>query len=169
MREELARLNEKRKGRGEPPLMIGMGVHIGPAISGTIGSEERLEYTVIGDTVNMASRIEASTKAFGADLLLSEPLAERVKDRFLSKNELSSLSPTPSLEELYYYWCSKEALYKLHGLPGVDFRNDIRIHPFDYLCTTNKRGRGSLLIQGSVEDYSIYHACLGELMVVVVC
>ena len=83
MRSAVYKLNEERIARGEVPIKIGMGVHIGRAISGTIGSEERMEYTVIGDTVNMASRIEASTKAFGVDLLLSEPIAERVKERFV--------------------------------------------------------------------------------------
>ncbi len=83
MRQALAVLNEKRIARNEPPLMIGMGLHTGVAISGNIGSEERMEFTVIGDSVNMASRIEAATKAFGTDLLLSEAVAEEVKDRFV--------------------------------------------------------------------------------------
>ena len=76
MRKALAVLNEKRLARGHVPIKIGMGVHRGEAISGTIGSQERMEYTVIGDTVNQASRIEASTKSFGTDLLLSNDLAE---------------------------------------------------------------------------------------------
>jgi adenylate cyclase len=63
--------------------MIGMGLHSGPAISGTIGSSERMEYTVIGDTVNMTSRIESSTKAFGADLLVSETVSQKVGEEFL--------------------------------------------------------------------------------------
>ncbi|RYZ71131.1 MAG: adenylate/guanylate cyclase domain-containing protein, partial [Proteobacteria bacterium] len=71
MRKGLSELNEKRIARGELPIMIGMGLHAGRAISGTIGSDERMEYTVIGNTVNTASRIEASTKAFGTDLLVT--------------------------------------------------------------------------------------------------
>ncbi|NJM09691.1 MAG: adenylate/guanylate cyclase domain-containing protein [Bdellovibrionaceae bacterium] len=58
-------------------------MHRGDAISGTIGSSERMEYTVIGDTVNQASRIEASTKAFGTDFLMSDSLADFVKDEFI--------------------------------------------------------------------------------------
>lgn len=83
MRRALALLNEKRIGRGNVPIKIGMGLHRGEAISGTIGSHERMEYTVIGDTVNQASRIEASTKSFGTDLLLSQDMAAHIADDFL--------------------------------------------------------------------------------------
>lgn len=83
MRKVLAELNEKRIARGQPPINIGMGLHSGRAISGTIGSDERMEYTVIGNTVNTASRIEASTKAFGADLLVSGEVVEKVGEDFL--------------------------------------------------------------------------------------
>ncbi len=83
MRKGLNELNEKRIARGENPIMIGMGLHAGRAISGTIGSDERMEYTVIGNTVNTASRIEASTKAFGADLLVSDDVISRVGNNFI--------------------------------------------------------------------------------------
>lgn len=83
MRKGLETLNEKRIARGEPALMIGMGLHAGTAISGTIGSDERMEYTVIGNTVNTASRIEASTKAFGADLLVTDDVISKVGDGFI--------------------------------------------------------------------------------------
>ncbi len=80
MREALAKLNEVRIARGQTPVKIGMGLNSGPAIAGTIGSSERMEYTVIGDTVNTASRIESSTKAFGTDLLISGETLDRVTD-----------------------------------------------------------------------------------------
>lgn len=83
MRRGLSDLNEKRIARGEPAIMIGMGLHAGSAISGTIGSDERMEYTVIGNTVNTASRIEASTKAFGADLLVTDDVITRVGEDFI--------------------------------------------------------------------------------------
>ncbi|MEK6628724.1 MAG: adenylate/guanylate cyclase domain-containing protein [Bdellovibrionota bacterium] len=78
MRIALEKLNQTRKQRNEPELWIGMALHFGEAISGTIGSEERMEYTVIGNTINTASRIEASTKAFGTDLLVSEEVKEKL-------------------------------------------------------------------------------------------
>lgn len=83
MRKALATLNEKRIKKGEPVIRIGMGLHKGQAISGTIGSTERMEYTVIGDTVNQASRIEAATKSLGMDLLVSQEVAESVRDKFI--------------------------------------------------------------------------------------
>jgi adenylate cyclase len=83
MRKALYELNNSRNDRGQTPLKIGIGLHSGPAISGTIGSMERMEYTVIGDTVNMASRIESSTKAFGSDLLVSEDVCAGLEDRLI--------------------------------------------------------------------------------------
>lgn len=82
MRRGLEGLNERRIARGQPPIMIGMGLHAGPAISGTIGSDERMEYTVIGNTVNTGSRIEASTKAFGTDLLISDDVLGKIGEDF---------------------------------------------------------------------------------------
>lgn len=85
MRRALEKLNETRMARQQPPINIGMGLHAGAAISGTIGSDERMEYTVIGNTVNTASRIEASTKAFGSDLLVSDTVIEKIGENFLTE------------------------------------------------------------------------------------
>lgn len=83
MRMALAELNELRLSRDQQPIYIGMGLHAGEAISGTIGSNERMEYTVIGNTVNTASRVEASTKSFGADLLITEQVLEKLNNTFI--------------------------------------------------------------------------------------
>ncbi len=97
MRRALEGLNETRISRGQPAISIGMGLHAGKAISGTIGSDERMEYTVIGNTVNTASRIEASTKAFGSDLLISDSVAELVGDGF--KTELAGAAEVKGRSE----------------------------------------------------------------------
>lgn len=86
MRSALFTLNASRRDRGLTEIQIGMGLHAGAAISGTIGSEERMEFTVIGDTVNVTSRIESSTKHFEVDLLVSDEVFSR-----LSKPEFEAI------------------------------------------------------------------------------
>ena len=72
MRERLAALNVRLAERGLPPLETGIGLHTGQVVAGNIGSERRMEYTVIGDTVNLASRLESATKELGVKVLVSE-------------------------------------------------------------------------------------------------
>jgi adenylate cyclase len=71
----VARLRAQWAVRGAPALRLGIGIHHGPAIFGNIGSELKMEPTVIGDTVNLASRLESLTKRYGVELLVSEAVA----------------------------------------------------------------------------------------------
>ncbi|MCP5534730.1 MAG: adenylate/guanylate cyclase domain-containing protein [Akkermansiaceae bacterium] len=67
----LSELNTRWQDEGKKPFRIGVGIHHGEAIVGEIGSDQRTDFTVIGDTVNLASRIEGMTKAMGVELLVT--------------------------------------------------------------------------------------------------
>ena len=82
MRQALIKFNKKRGGPKKPIIKIGCGINTGPVVAGQIGSHDRMEYTVIGDTVNLASRVESLNKAFGTDILISENSYQLVKDIF---------------------------------------------------------------------------------------
>lgn len=72
MNAALAKLNVDRQAGGLAVIAHGIGIHTGPVVAGNIGTDERLEYTVIGDTVNVASRIQDACKPLGETLLISE-------------------------------------------------------------------------------------------------
>jgi adenylate cyclase len=72
MMHGLNEFNEIRKSKGLPPVDHGMGLNTDEIVSGNIGSPKRMDYTVIGDGVNLAARIESSCKKYGAKILMSE-------------------------------------------------------------------------------------------------
>ena len=81
-RQAIAALNEKNSQTGRAPLNYGTGVHVGDVMYGNIGSRTRLDFTVIGLAVNMASRLETLTKQLGRTVLLSRAFADFVKNDF---------------------------------------------------------------------------------------
>jgi len=81
-RQAMAALNEKNRAAGGEPLNFGIGVHVGDVMYGNIGSRARLDFTVIGPAVNMASRLEALTKQLGRPVLLSRAFADLVAGDF---------------------------------------------------------------------------------------
>lgn len=80
MQEGVARLNASRRAGGQEEIRLSVGVHYGPVILGDIGSERRMEFAMLGDTVNVASRLESFTRSIGASLVASDSVLRAVAD-----------------------------------------------------------------------------------------
>ena len=82
MRRELVALNAKWKAEGSPAFAIGIGINQGDVLGGNIGSQEKADPTVIGDAVNLASRLEALTRTYAVDILVGTRAADLIRDEF---------------------------------------------------------------------------------------
>lgn len=82
MRHELLQLNRQWKEKGIAPFQFGIGINHGEVLVGNIGSQEKADPTVIGDAVNLASRLEALTRTYSVDILVGERAAELIRDQF---------------------------------------------------------------------------------------
>jgi adenylate cyclase len=90
-RQILARLSDEIRAGRIPDTMVGIGLHSGMALTGNVGSPSRKEYTVIGDVVNLASRIEQLNKRFQSQLLVSEEVWTGVSESFPDGHDLGEV------------------------------------------------------------------------------
>ena len=102
MRGRLQAWNARRDAAGRPPLRNGIGIHTGTVLAGNIGGAERLSYALVGDPVNLASRIQGLTKDFKVDILISDATRSRLDGTVLVE-ELPAVRVKGRVEEVNVY------------------------------------------------------------------
>jgi class 3 adenylate cyclase len=129
MRAALQELNTERKTEGKFTVAIGIGIHTGRVVAGEIGGEERADYTIIGDDVNIAARVESSTKHYKTDIIFSDAVYDIVKDKFIC-------SPVGEMD-------LKGIRRKIEGYKVIAIANEegfkTYCHTFDKLITENSK------------------------------
>ncbi|MBD2194463.1 MULTISPECIES: GAF domain-containing protein [Calothrix] len=152
MRHRLAEFNQRRIVQAQPQIHIGIGISSGEVVSGNIGSHKRMDYTVIGDGVNLSSRLEGVTKEYGCDIVLSEFTYNLCSDRIWTRQldkirvkgkhqavniyELISDRTNPlddaTQEFLFYYQSGRMAYLARNFHRAIDcFENAKHIRPQD--------------------------------------
>lgn len=127
MKTRLGKYNEIRKKNGDPEIRIGIGIHTGYLMLGTVGEEKRMDGTVISDAVNLASRLEGMTKMYGSTLVISNSSYEKLEDpmkysfRILDKVKVKGKSSSVTLLEILDGDPEKDLQLKKKSLD--DFKN----------------------------------------------
>ena len=91
MLAEMNDWNAERSSAGNDPIKLSVGVHYGDVVLGEVGSERRLEFTVLGDVVNVASRLEGLTRILGTRAVISDALVTAVKSEKIADRTLTSI------------------------------------------------------------------------------
>jgi hypothetical protein len=103
----LVEFNQLRAQQGKETIKIGIGIHSDCVISGNIGSSKRMEFTAIGDGVNLGSRLEGASKQYGCDIIISEntykPCSDKIVVRELDRTRVKGKSLPVSIYELVAY------------------------------------------------------------------
>ena len=108
----LEKLNKEIESEGLPKMGIGIGVNTGPCVIGNMGGEKRFDYSAIGDAVNVAARLESSTRKFTHDVLIGETTAKAVHPFMVQP--LDSIEVKGKSEKLSVYTLSEDAIHAAH-------------------------------------------------------
>ena len=135
MSEALNKLNESLDRKGETKLSIGIGINSGECIVGNMGSEKRFDYTVLGDAVNLASRLEGQSGNYGMQIILGEETIKKISKHEYLQFELDLISvkgksePT-SIFTVFKSWTA-EVAYEVFYEEHMDFLKNYRNKNWD--------------------------------------
>ncbi|MCL1471753.1 GAF domain-containing protein [Argonema antarcticum] len=174
MRRRLAIFNHRRIIAAQPQIHIGIGISSGDVVSGNIGSQKRMDYTVIGDGVNLSSRLEGVTKEYGCDIILSEFtynlcgdriwVRELDKIRVKGKHEAVTIyeligNRTQSLKDsdhefLAHYGAGREAYLARDFFRAIaNFENAQKIRSFDQAIAVHLERAQKYLLEPPPESW----------------
>jgi len=176
MLHRLTEYNQERHKAGYQPIRIGVGINTGSLMLGTIGSQHRMDGTVISNAVNVASRIEGLTKIYGASIVISEQTLSRLKDqtiyntRFLGKVQVKGKKEAVSVFEIYDGDPEKMIELKLktksdfeEGLhlyyakefaeAAVCFKQVLKTNPDDKTADLYLKRSAQFMVQGVPDDW----------------
>ena len=113
-----------------------------------------------------AAAIISTQAKVGIDIEKIGARIERVKERFLSEEELENIGNDQRLEKLHLCWGAKESLYKLYGKPNIDFKTDIALEQFDYLCIGRGIFHARMNLPEGAGSYTLRYQKIEEYMLV---
>lgn len=170
MQKQVAIYNQDRQKKGYVPIAIGIGLHTGTLMLGTIGEKERMESTVISDAVNLASRLEGLTKLYGAGIVISENTLYTLDDlekysyRFLDRVKVKGKNSAVAIFEVYSG--DSERLKKLKAETQTSFEEaivlyyrkkfDIAKQMFEDVLHINPQDKAAMLYISRCDNYQKY-------------
>lgn len=131
--QEIKELTESWEARGLWPLNIGIGINSGEMIVGNMGSEERFDYTILGDHVNLASRLEGTNKQYGTNIIISRFTYDIIKDEAFIVRELDAVRVKGKLEPIIIYELMG------YGTPDEQLQNLVKIFSEGLTAYKNRR------------------------------